>query len=61
MEDLNKNIEDYNLKVNKDILRHLNFETLKHFGVPKYLSPLIEIHAYLGIIAVGTFDGIIKM
>jgi hypothetical protein len=48
-------------KIHSSSLEYLNFKTIKHFGIPRYLSPLIAFHNIQNIIALGTIDGKIKM
>ena len=57
-----KEMDIYNsLNINKSSLNFLDFSHLKHYGIPKITGSIIAYHTLLGILAIGTIDGNIKM
>ena len=57
-----RELNDYNSQnMSKNSLTFLDFVNLKHYGIPKITGSVIAYHFLLGIIAIGTIDGNIKM
>lgn len=61
-EEENSNIDIFSYaNSQKNSLNLLDFINFKHYGFPKVTGSSICYHSLLGILAVGTIDGNIKM
>ena len=61
-EKIKNEIDEYNSHIMiKSSLTFLDFVNLKHYGIPKVTGSVIDYHSLLGLLAIGTIDGNIKM